>query len=88
MKEVLYTDDLVLMSETWHLKKRFLKWRSTLKSKGLKVNFEKVKVMVCGSEGKVMQSRIYSYGICGKRVTINSVLVQNVTNRFMEGVLS
>ena len=36
------------------LKKRFLKWRSALGSKKVKVNFKKMKVMVCGSEGKVI----------------------------------
>ena len=42
MKKVLYADDLVLMSETMEgLKERFLKWRSALESKGLKVNLEK-----------------------------------------------
>ena len=50
MKEVLCADDLVEMSETMEgLKERFLKWRSALESKGLKV-------MVCGSEGEVVQS--------------------------------
>ena len=72
MKEVLHADDLVLMSET--IKERFLQWRSALESKRLKVNFEKTKVMVCGSEGQVIQSRIDPCGICGKRVTVNSVL--------------
>ena len=34
IKEVLYADDLVLMSETMEgLKERFLKWRSALESK-------------------------------------------------------
>ena len=71
MKEVLYTDDLVLMSEMMEsLKGRFLKWRSVLESKGLKENLEKVKVMVCESEGKVIQSRIYPCEICSKRVTV------------------
>ena len=41
---------------------------------GLKVNLEKSKVMVCGSEGEVIRSRIGSCRIYGKRVTINSVL--------------
>ena len=51
MKEVLYTDDLVLMSETMeNLKKRFLEWKNGLESKGLKVNLKKTKVMVYGSE--------------------------------------
>ena len=55
MKEVLYANDLVLMSEMMErLKERFLKWRSTLESKRLKVNLEKTKVMVCVSEGEVI----------------------------------
>ena len=31
-------------------------------------------MMVCGSKGEVIQSRIDPRGICGKRVTVNSVL--------------
>ena len=30
--------------------------------------------MVCVSDGEVMRSRIDPHGICGKRVTVNSVL--------------
>ena len=30
--------------------------------------------MVCGSEGEVIRCRIDPCGICGKRVTVNSVL--------------
>ena len=75
MKEVLYANDLVLMSEMMEgLKKRFLKWRSAFERKGLMVNLEKMKVMVCGSECEVIQSRIDPCGICGKRETVNSVL--------------
>ena len=59
MKEVFFADDLVLMSEMVEgLKKRFLKWRSALESKGLKLNLEKTKVMVCGSKSEVICSRI------------------------------
>ena len=75
MKKVLHADNLVLMSEMMEgLKERFLKWRSTLKSKGLKVNLEKTKMMVCGSEGEVIWSRIHPCGLCGKMVIVNSVL--------------
>ena len=64
MKEVLYANDLVLMSETMEdLKKRFLKWRSALESKRLKVKFEKTKVMVCGLEGETIWSRIDGDGL-------------------------
>ena len=55
------------------LKKRFLKWRSALDSKRLKVNLKKIKMMMCGSEGEVIQNRINPCEICGKRVTVNSV---------------
>ena len=75
MKEALHADDLVLMSEMMEgLKERFLKWRSTLESKRLKINLEKMKVMVCVSEGEVICSRIDPCEICGKRVTVNLVL--------------
>ena len=75
MKEILYTDDLVLMNKMMEgLKERFLKLVSALESKGLKMNLEKTKVIVFGLEGEIIQSRIDSCGICGKRVTVNSVL--------------
>ena len=89
IKEAFYVDDLVLMSEMMEgLKKRFLKWRSALESKGLKMNLEKTKVMVCGSEDEVIQSRIGPCGICGKGMTVNLVLCTKCDNGFMEGVLS
>ena len=57
MEEILYADDLVVMSEMKKgLKERFLKWRSALESKRLKVN--KMKMMVCVSEVEVIWSRI------------------------------
>ena len=45
--ELLYADDLVLMSEIIDgLGKKLLKWKEALESKGLKVNLGKTKVMV------------------------------------------
>ena len=44
VNELLYADELVLMSETTEdLKERFWNWKDTLKSKGLKVNIRKTK---------------------------------------------
>ena len=58
MKKILYADDLVHMIETMEgMKKRLLKWKSALESKGVKVNLEKTKVIVCGSEREVTPSR-------------------------------
>ena len=51
LKEVLYADELVQLSETMEgLKERFMKWRSGLESKELEVNLQKTKVMLCVSK--------------------------------------
>ena len=75
MSEMLYTDDLVLMSETMEgPRERFWKWKETFESKGLKVNLRKTKVVVSGVEGEVSVSKVNPCGICGKRVMANSLL--------------
>ena len=44
MNEILYADDLVLLSEsTENLNEKFLKWKEAFESKGLKVNLKKTK---------------------------------------------
>ena len=43
-------------------------------SKGLKVNLKKTKVMVSGSKGKVLKSKVDPCARCGKRVMANSVI--------------
>ena len=54
--EILYVDDLVLMSESLEdLRERFQKWRSALEDKGLKVNVGKTKMMVSGMEGEIVE---------------------------------
>ena len=54
VNELLYSDDLILMSETMEdLKERFWNWKDALESKGLKVNTRKTKLMVSGSEGEL-----------------------------------
>ena len=75
LMEMLYADDLVLMSETMDgLREKFQKWKDAFECKGLKVNLKKTKVMVSGSEGEVLKSKIDPCGVCGKRVKANSVL--------------
>ena len=50
LSELLYADDLVLMSEIIDgLMNKFIKWKDAFGSKGLKVNVGKTKLMVCGS---------------------------------------
>ena len=46
MNEILYADDLVLMSESIEsLKEKFLKWKEAFESNGVKVNLRKTEVM-------------------------------------------
>ena len=74
MSEMLYADDLVLMSEAMDgLQEKFWKWKEAFESKGLKVNLGKTKVVVSGAQGTVSVNKVDPCGICGKRVMVNSV---------------
>ena len=74
LNEILYADDLVLMSESLEdLRERFQRWKRALEGKGLKVNVGKTKTMVSGTEGEITSSKIDPCGICGKRVGSNAV---------------
>ena len=67
LNEILYADDLVLMSESLeNLRERFQRWRSALEDMELKVNIGKTKMMVSGREGKIVLSKIDPCGICEK----------------------
>ena len=64
----------VLMSESIeNLKKKFVKWKEVFESKGLKVNFKKIKVMVSSSKGEVLKSKVDPSAKCGKRVMHSDV---------------
>ena len=56
------------------LREKFWKWKEAFRSKGLKVNLGKTKVVVSGAESEVSVSKIDPCGICGKRVMANKVL--------------
>ena len=59
MKEILYANDLVLVSDTMEeQRRRFQKWREAFETKGLRVNLKKTKVMVSGCEGELARSKI------------------------------
>ena len=77
LSELLYADDLVLMSETIEgLRNKFLKWKEACESKGLKVNLGETKVMISGSITKdgMSKSKVDPCGLCSLRVKANSVL--------------
>ena len=69
----MYADDLVLASKTMEGQwEKFWKWKEAFKSKRLKVNLGKTKVVVSGTKGEVSVSKVDPCGICGKQVMANS----------------
>ena len=75
MNEILFTDDSILMSENMeNLREKFLKWKEAFKSKELKVNLQKTKVMVSGSKQEILKSKANPCAKRGRRVMTNSML--------------
>ena len=67
LSELLHADDLDLMSGTIEgLRYRFLKWKETFESKGLKVNLGQTKVMVRHriTKDSLSKSRVDPCGAC------------------------
>ena len=77
LSELLYADDLVLISETIEgHRDKLLKWKEAIESKDLKVNFGKNKVMVSSgiTQNCLSKSKVDPCRICSLRVKANSVL--------------
>ena len=75
MNEILCAGDLILMRESVeNLKVKFFKLKEAFESKGLKVNLKKTKVMMSGSKGEVLKSKVDPCAKCGKRVMAISVM--------------
>ena len=67
MSEVLYADDLVLMSKTMGgLREKFCKWKEAFESNGLNVNLGKTNVVVSGADGEVSVCKEDPCVICRK----------------------
>ena len=64
LSELLFSDSLVLMSDAIEgLTDEFLKWKEAFENKGLKVNFVKIKLIVCSGitqDGKVRLIHVVS----------------------------
>ena len=87
MNKILFADDLVLMSGYLeNLRKKILKWKKAFDSKELKVNLEKIKVIVSGLKEEILKSSVDPCAKRGKRVRANSMLAQIVVNGFMAPV--
>ena len=74
-EELLYADDLALISETLQgLTEKLNLWKATMESKGLKVNLGKTKVMVSGRNvGEPKEEGHFPCAICKKGVGSNSI---------------
>ena len=73
--ELLYADDLVLMSETEEqLIVKLRKWKEGMEAKGLRVNLGKTKVMRCRvGTGQIEKSGKFPCSVCSKGVGVNSI---------------
>ena len=75
INELLYANDLVLMSDTMKdIKERFWNWKDAQERKDLEIKTRKTKVMVSGSERDLFKSKIDPCGVCWSRVMANSML--------------
>ena len=77
LSELLYANDLVLMSETIKGdKNKFLKWKEAYASKGLKINLGKTKVRVNGgiTKDNMFKSKVDPCEVCSLRVKAYLVL--------------
>ena len=71
--ELLYADDLVLISESLDdCISKFEKWKLEIESKKLRVNSKKTKFKLLGSEN-LRDSGAFSCSVCRKGVGVNSV---------------
>ena len=84
LNEILYADDLVLMSKSLEdLRERLQRWRSALEGKELKGNVGKTKMMVSGTEGEIFLSKIDPCGICGKGLGLTLCVAHIVRSGYM-----
>ena len=64
---------LVVIAETEEdLSKRLNEWKDFAENRGMRVNMNKTKVMICGEWRKVMQKAVRC-GVCGRGVGNNSI---------------
>ena len=77
--ELLYADDLVLMSETLEdLKEKLTIWKNNIEGKGLRVNVEKTKILCSRHNSEVKSDPVkWPCSICHKGVGSNSIFCQS-----------
>ena len=70
------------------LKRKLQRWKSGLEAKGLRVNVGKTKVMCGVGLQKVVDSRKYPCGVCGKGVDANSIKCTLSWNGYTSAVVT
>ena len=82
LHEILYADDLILMSESMEgLQRKFVFLKATQESKGMKININKTKLTVNEIERKASRSKIDPCGMCGNSVMGNSTACSKSISR-------
>jgi len=81
--ELLYDDDLEVIAETEEeLIKRLNKWKDNVKSKEVRGNMNKTKVMINGERQMVRQKDVrWPCGVCSKGVSGNSIQCSSYQKR-------
>ena len=60
--ELLYTDDMVMIAETEDdLIKRLNEWKDFVENRGMRVNMNKIKVMISGNGRRSWRRLLYGY---------------------------
>jgi len=74
-RELLYANDLVVIAETEDdLIKRFSEWKDNVDNRDMRVNMNKIKVMISGKRQKVTQKAVrWPCGVCDRGVGNNSI---------------
>ena len=73
--ELLYADDLVVITETEeYLIKRLNEWKNNVEKRDMRVNMNKTKVMISAERQKPVQKAArWPCGVCGRGVGNNSI---------------
>ena len=73
--ELLYADDWVVIAEIqYDLIKRLNEWKDNVENRGMRVNMNKTKVMICGErQRQVQKAARWPCGVCGRGVGCNSM---------------
>ena len=58
------------MEDLW---RKFSLWKATLESRGMKININKIELLVSGTEGKTSRSKICVVCMTRKRVMAKSI---------------